>query len=737
MRLSFFFGLLHLWVLYVLHTTYVGGGVRYRKNAPVVASGTAGDGERKLWGVRGANGDDESDGWAATPSAASAANVKARTCLEYALATRPPEERSEYFARYGDSDKDSEGKEEEGKKKGKGSKEEDDGGESDPKEDEEGGKRGLRTKKKDDAAGEVETASEEKGDKKSGSGNGKSKKDRKKAPAVEPPLLGRDEILQIKIMYGGKCTGRCSRVRNVVYPTNSTGSGSEDDPLLRWRLESDAGAEGEGSKAEGAESGVAVAREAKSKEQLAKDAEAVAAEKSGISVAGDGDPLSSPSYWSKPHYLFATSDALLRLDPKFRHLHNVTVVNVTLTERCLSTGRDDAPSTFVTKSAEILSQIYGMDSPIINQVMYGIRTVDGKYRDGYIKNAETLERWNWRASLQTSNDPLGPVDWILRKVGVLFLSLLSFFLITSVTCVIVRVLTSSGVVLMFPLFRLIRSMGLPGAASDRIIGMSYPWIGAPQQAMVRRRINPVDHMINSHLAKMFLYYLMYEACQAAWSMVLYGKSVPASMPVWIYGFAMMWEYFSMIFVRSALSAYFFPRMALLQFTLYHLYFHSVPYGYFDVALIPLFLFMVQTMAYTLLVLEVPASRRGVISAECPREVYNRLSWPEWSAGWPHEWTVFLPLNSRNAPLYDREVVDNGGGDAGRAVGRDEDEEASEGGGEAAGDDDTSDAGVAGGGASNGEDFAGTEESVPLGTDDAAEGGRWSSLQRRTVAAAMI
>ena len=45
---------------------------------------------------------------------------------------------------------------------------------------------------------------------------------------------------------------------------------------------------------------------------------------------------------------------------------------------------------------------------------------------------------------------------------------------------------------------------------------------------------------------------MYEACQAAWSVVLYAKSIPEALPVWIYGFAMIWEYFSMVFVRSAL-----------------------------------------------------------------------------------------------------------------------------------------------------------------------------------------
>ena len=63
------------------------------------------------------------------------------------------------------------------------------------------------------------------------------------------------------------------------------------------------------------------------------------------------------------------------------------------------------------------------------------------------------------------------------------------------------------------------------------------------------------------------------------------------------------------------------------------------------------------MIYTILALEIPAYSRGVVSMECPREVYNRLSWSEWTGSLPLEWTLFLPLNSRYIPLHDR-VIDN-------------------------------------------------------------------------------
>ena len=59
------------------------------------------------------------------------------------------------------------------------------------------------------------------------------------------------------------------------------------------------------------------------------------------------------------------------------------------------------------------------------------------------------------------------------------------------------------------------------------------------------------------------------------------------------------------------------------------------------------------MLYTILAFEVPSAASGVISVETPREVYNKLSWPEWSAQLPSEWTMFLPLNARHTPIHDR------------------------------------------------------------------------------------
>lgn len=474
-------------------------------------------------------------------------------------------------------------------------------------------------------------------------------------------LLGDDEILQIKILRGGSCERKqCSRVWKIdetkkkgfanrslkmdnefatIFSLFSNSSTIHDSPrkFLRRRKK-------ESTKLKTTESDEHIdrmtqAQDASSEHGYVQD-----------------DTYSSRNFWNEPDYRFSTNDALTYLDDKMLyHLHpDIRLVNVTLSERCLSSGRDDGSYRF----AESLSQIYGAyDTIVINALMYGIKSADGRFRSGYLKNFNTNERFSWSKGLLHHRE--GLKGWnilgrLVNKLAIILLTLISFFLITSVTALIVRVLTSSGVILLYPMFAVIRLFGIEGA-DDRLLEYSYPWIGRARRAVRRSGTHPQSHFLISHLAKLFLYYIMYEACQIAWITLLYNKSMPASVTLYLFSFAMIIEYFSMVFLRSALSIYFFPRVVLLYFTCFHIYFYSIPYGFFDIALIPWFCFMVHAMLFCIIGLEVQASVRGAVSLECPREVYTQLSWPEWDGSFPHEWTLFLPLNSRYIPLHDRSV----------------------------------------------------------------------------------
>ena len=422
MRVSMIVGFAQLFILMALHSTYVGPFAFRETQVPT------------------------------NQGAPSATNRDDFNCISRALSTRPNAERSNYYAIYGNGDKyDDDDK--------------------------------LKNGNEPDQ-GENRHATDTEVAEKAPTTDAEEQNQRLANKSVVLPLLGKDEILQIKILDGRKCRGDCSRVRKVDYSTLG------------------------------------------SNETVANE----------TSIFEEGDQYSKPSFWREDsvHYRFAIDSSLLYIDENSALLHKINVVNVTVTERCLSTGSDHGRPTLVTGLGEAFSQIYGMDTVMINQLMYGIRWNDGKFTQGHVQSMQTKERWGWQKELLEGYERTSVFHWILRKIGMIFMSLLSFVLITSVTSLIVRVLTSSGVVLMFPLFELLRELGLRGA-EERILSLSYPWIGVARLQIAMRRTFPQSHLIAGHISKVVLYYIMYEACQAAWSVVLYAKSVPEALPVWIYG----------------------------------------------------------------------------------------------------------------------------------------------------------------------------------------------------------
>ena len=72
---------------------------------------------------------------------------------------------------------------------------------------------------------------------------------------------------------------------------------------------------------------------------------------------------------------------------------------------------------------------------------------------------------------------------------------------------IVRMLISSGVVIMFPLFYCIRRVGVD--LDLEILTMSYPWLGRPV-ARLQREGKPVTPIIVAHCIRVVVLYSMYE-----------------------------------------------------------------------------------------------------------------------------------------------------------------------------------------------------------------------------------
>ena len=109
-----------------------------------------------------------------------------------------------------------------------------------------------------------------------------------------------------------------------------------------------------------------------------------------------------------------------------------------------------------------------------------------------------------------------------------------------------------------------------------------------------------------------------QACQLAWSLWLYDKPLPNGLQLEVYALVMVWEYFSMIYLRSAAGIYYLPKFTLLYFAFFHVYFYGCPYGFFGVALLIVYTLVAHGLVATVLRFELPASERLDVTWENTR-----------------------------------------------------------------------------------------------------------------------
>jgi hypothetical protein len=130
---------------------------------------------------------------------------------------------------------------------------------------------------------------------------------------------------------------------------------------------------------------------------------------------------------------FSTDVGLLTLDDDILINHKFELVNVTMSgTRC-----------FGNTATQQLLPFGGIDTVVMNNIMYTLES-----SGTLVSSAGDYYSWGKR-DIYPFN---GVFSWIQFKLGVLFMSLVLFFYTSSVTALLVRILISSGVVLLFPVF---------------------------------------------------------------------------------------------------------------------------------------------------------------------------------------------------------------------------------------------------------------------------------------------
>eukprot|EP01035_Chromulina_nebulosa_P018789 gene18789-24556_t len=222
-------------------------------------------------------------------------------------------------------------------------------------------------------------------------------------------------------------------------------------------------------------------------------------------------------------------------------------------------------------------------------------------------------------------------------------------MLSTISALLVRILISSGVVLLFPLFWIVQRFTSHGI-SWRIISLSYPWIGIPIEVL-RSRNQSIEPFIIAHICRIIVYYVLYEAAQLAFSVWFYNDSRPGQKELWIFAIMMLLEYYNMIYLRSRGSIVLFPRVILSTYMIYHIYIYVHPNGFHLLALLVMFMFMAWNMIFCVRKFELPAYSCGHVSIDAPRVLHNRVPWPMWSIAIAPDFTLFWPLDHQSMTIY--------------------------------------------------------------------------------------
>lgn len=338
--------------------------------------------------------------------------------------------------------------------------------------------------------------------------------------------------------------------------------------------------------------------------------------------------LSSPRVWEKPFYRFAHDAGLLSLSASEKKRQKIKDINVTVTPHCLSTGHDLArhPS-LTTRMAEMFLSFFSgfviYDTILINELMHGLKTKDGEYRDGHLMNDFGPAEWSWSSEkLSQIYFPPTTMELIWRKIKTVLWSLTCFFFITSCTAILTQSVTSF---------------------LDCIVKMS-------KGSVLNMVKNPI---FLAHITKFIITYWMFQASKDSLKTTINENQ--EDILYYMLSFFITVDVFRLIFIRSALSIAFFPRIVLVYFLCFNIYINSTPFGFFHLATMAWHFFIVHAMSFCILAFEVPAFLRGRVSIDHPRELHSRIEQNDWNIhDFSSEWSLFFPLNSRYVPIEDRD-----------------------------------------------------------------------------------
>jgi hypothetical protein len=373
------------------------------------------------------------------------------------------------------------------------------------------------------------------------------------------------------------------------------------------------------------------------KEQQAQKLKDIAAAKANIT----DDPYEgfNPKYFEAFDFEYASDIGVLSLSDKIRAKHNFTLVNVTMMgQQC-----------FGNAFTQSLIPFGSVDNVLLNNLMFTLN------KKGMLISSR-MDYYMWREGDLKPYFNLG--TWMGFKMIVAVKIFFSYFLLSSSTALLVRILISSGVALVFPVCALMHYAGMMESPDQhlRLVSHAYPWLGIPMEMIHARRGSSTPFVV-AHISRVVLFYTLYEALQFASSQWFYDDNQPGQKELWLFALMMIWEYYSMVYVRTYTSIVLFPKATFAAFAIYHIYLYSNPGGFHYLVLFIIFLLTIWLMLFLVRKYEHDAYQRGVVNADQPRQLYNHLPYPMWVHDLAPDFSLFLPPAHRSTSIYANTVPD--------------------------------------------------------------------------------
>ena len=342
----------------------------------------------------------------------------------------------------------------------------------------------------------------------------------------------------------------------------------------------------------------------------------------------------------KAQYEFSPTASVLYLTEQQRKRHNFRELNVTIDGECLGYN---------------LASLAGMDTVVINQLMFGLDS------NALLRNKQTGELWSW-TSVRINNDRKSKIknsfgNWFVDRFAMSLWTFVFFGIMTGITAVVIRVLVSSGVVLVFPIFYALSLSGLQALDLGLVI-ISYPWLGVEVGQLMRVSRSTCPY-ICAHLLFLLVLYVVFELSQISFASIIYNRSYPAGLPLVVASGLMVLEYYSMVYIRSLASIQYFPKIVWLNFWSFHHYYNVVSYGFNYLAVSLCSLATLFAMMWFLTNVEVKALESGMISADLTRAKFGTSAVPSWAGALAPLYSVFQVVDGPFFPVTYEDVAGDG------------------------------------------------------------------------------